>query len=856
MVAAAVLAATTATSPVGASPADPDPAEVCAVAGQYAAAGLLAEAKALYGQVADSNQTGCQVDGAAQIRARELGATQAVAIGQHLLQAGDVERARVEFQEALDLDRANAGAVDGLAVVEARRRNQRLSSAVPRWNLFYDDWFVPLTRLIVIALATLAIVLAVSGLTTRLVVKPNSIAWSRRARWSIGLPGVLLLGGAAVMLPLYPMFNPFPASDLPGWEPVLGMLVVFPPLVCLAAVRAYRRDRIKDVLSRTELWRRSLGPWSRLLVALLCTGLLGLVFSLLLDQAPERLLTAYAVLTVDGVVLTAAALGQNLRLQVAVQSSTNPPADPVDTDYLLARLQSLGTEQFPQRFPSTNGSSPSGAPLAAALKSEELSALPSGKTVGALSSLFFALRPELTWRARASLVDDSRVAITLSRNGLHADSAIFSRRDLGLPDLRDDDDVKRAKAQLLTGAAAFILVRLSKSHPQLKAGLYGAQDWRSVTLQVIAASNSLIDDNKEKTALFARAVNLDPGNVLARLNHLWTIQDATPLKSPAYAALAEDVDKQLPDVESSGSEVLQIRALYRSAARWINLFVEGGRSDTYHLRQATTRLEALEKACCSYPDPMAKPDLAALIERTRPTVAAMRLDIDLLDRPAGTRRSPADTARLSPRLAYEYACLASLPPTPSRGRALRYLRLALPSKSEKTDAWNDPCLRPLRADREFQQLTDHVPPAAFLDLPAFAAHQQELIDAGLSSPTDLIRCTSTAGQRAALAAHLHTSPFVVGRYRRIAQLARLHPELANAAVLGLLVDCDIDSPTRLRSEVQRDFAALLDDLKRRADNAGVDLPADPHWLAAAVRAGGWRSAARTLQHWRHRGAGR
>ncbi|WP_149038583.1 hypothetical protein [Kitasatospora sp. MBT63] len=160
------------------------------------------------------------------------------------------------------------------------------------------------------------------------------------------------------------------------------------------------------------------------------------------------------------------------------------------------------------------------------------------------------------------------------------------------------------------------------------------------------------------------------------------------------------------------------------------------------------------------------------------------------------------------------------------------------------------------ADSEFQQLADHVAPAAFVDLAAFAAHQQELMDADPSSPTDLIRCTSTAGQRAALAAQLNTSPFVVGRYRHIARLARLDPELVNAAVLGLLVNCEIDSPTRLRSEVQRDSAALLDDLKRRADNAGVDLPADPHRLPAAVRTSGWRSAARTLQHRRHRGASR
>ncbi|WP_431677471.1 hypothetical protein [Kitasatospora sp. KL5] len=121
MIATALLATGAFTSPAAASPAGPDPAAICAVAGQYAAAGFLSEARALYKQVADSDQSSCIVTGVVKVRMQEIDATEAAEIGRRLLESGDLDSARVKFQEALDLNKTNTDAAAGLAEVSARR---------------------------------------------------------------------------------------------------------------------------------------------------------------------------------------------------------------------------------------------------------------------------------------------------------------------------------------------------------------------------------------------------------------------------------------------------------------------------------------------------------------------------------------------------------------------------------------------------------------------------------------------------------------------------------------------------------------------------------------------------------------
>jgi hypothetical protein len=350
--------------------------------------------------------------------------------------------------------------------------------------------------------------------------------------------------------------------------------------------------------------------------------------------------------------------------------------------------------------------------------SEALSALPAGRVVGALSSLYFTLRPDLTWRARASIIDPNRVAVTLSRNGSHAASIIFSRLDLGLPPVATTDqaaaDGERIRAQLLTGAAAFILVHLSDVHPQLQRGLYKARNWKSVTLHVIATSASLIDDATKRTSLLARAVNEDPQYPLARLEYLWALQGATKIGEPAYRQFADALDHELEELNLEEGSPLLIRALYRSTAQWINLHANDGYpADGQNLAAAVASAEKFENQCKANGGQRPR-QWAQFAEEARPIAEIMQRQIEALlitPRKIGPMR-PVLTAMKTvvPRFAYENACLDCFlmgPWAASADTAIQQLRYALPNERDREEAKDDPCLSSLRNRVDFRALVSN-----------------------------------------------------------------------------------------------------------------------------------------------------
>jgi len=139
------------------------------------------------------------------------------------------------------------------------------------------------------------------------------------------------------MLPLYAMFPFKPKSVVPG--PAFVVLA----LVCCGAVVAVVQARHR---SRME-WHRPcrVRDWVKFLLCLVVPSVIALIVAVVLngvehDQANRTehwLLISYIVLTLDAVVLTAVALGQSLRLQVAVQTADGA-TDAVATEYLLARM--------------------------------------------------------------------------------------------------------------------------------------------------------------------------------------------------------------------------------------------------------------------------------------------------------------------------------------------------------------------------------------------------------------------------------------------------------------------------------------------------------------------------------------
>ncbi|PGH50675.1 hypothetical protein CRI70_10825 [Streptomyces sp. Ru87] len=698
----------------------------------------------------------------------------------------------------------------------------------------------------------LAVLYGLAGLSSRVFVRVGSVAWPTPERWTAGTLGFLLTGGAATMLPLYAMFKPFaPGEPLLAWA-CAALLLCGPGavvLVVLASVREPGRD-----------WRH----WVALLLSLAAAVVAGLVL-LIAPPAPEQgLLVVYAALTWIGVVLTAATLGQNLRLQVEVQQPDGT-VSAGSTDYLLARMKTLGMEspKALNRATSAIATTP-----ISKITNEDLSALPAGKVAGAVSRLLFALRADLTWRARVTFVDDERVAMTLSRNGRHAESSVFSRPDLGLPGIAPgpDDAARstardRARAQMLTGAAAFILLRLGEAHVDLRADLCGARRWQSVALQVIATSKSLVEETEqggERVRLLSRAMDLDPDYVLARFEYMWAANERADRRETDYAKFAEALDRQYVQSGLAGKgdaeegwAPLRIRVMYSSTVHWLNGYLRTGERDHRALLEAARSAAELNRLCRL---PWKRPQLAQQAEYTRPFAENLLHCVEVLSgvtpqTGAGwlhPHQRPGQPPA-APRLTYDHACLdCFLAELPGQDRAMRLgqavedLEFAVATDRDRTGAAADPCFSPLHSGDRFRRLVAGLTPDRFLDLPVFAGHKSLLARAGITSASDLAHRTENAERQQELAEHLRVSRAFVQRLRDVALLAQLHPDLAEPHMLHLLIAEDIASPEALRDRAGRDPAELVRRLRDRADENGLDRPAALGW----PRRGRWLRTAR------------
>jgi hypothetical protein len=818
---------------------EPDPARVCATADQLIRAGYLTDARALFKRVPGEAPVPCMAKDLQLIDERRTKASDEVEKGQRQLDQGKKKKAVGHFKKALDWEVDNAAALTGLtAANEEQPKPKGLSAKKENWDAFYHDWLVPILQLIAASAIGIVVLGALSGVFAHWVVRPQSVVWPRPARVSIGWLGVVLLVGCGLMLPAYAMFTPFSPTTMVIDLAVLGLIL--PVLaVVLAVALAANSAREQSPRQVWAHWRDLL--W--LLVAVSCAGLLVSLTGL--PEPPERLLAAYVVLCCFAVLLTAATLGQNLRLQVEAQTQAGT-ADAAATDYLLARLRTLGTEARQGRLNAV----PAVTSLSN-LRTEDLSALPAGKVAGTLSRLFFALRPDLTWRARVVSVDTNRIAVTLSRNGQHAESVIFSRLDLGLPADEDGKGQDRLRAQLLTGAAAIILVRLSQAHPELRPSLCGAQQWRSVTLQVIASSASLIDSPDQRIPMLGRAVHEDPKNMLARLEYLWALQGSASFGSPLYRQIAETTDTLLEDLTGESLRALRIRGYYRSTAQWLNMHAQGGYTDRSLLQRARRSVEKLEEACTPIADQYTL--VTHLADRARPLAATFSETIEALRTREPPATAPKPTEFLSPRLSYENACLDCAllqisrdnvsPALPYADHAVQHLRVGLPTSRDTELAAKDPCLALLRGESGFQSLVG-APPAEFLKVQtfagaAFAGVARKLEAAGLSSPEEIILRASGPKRRAELAEYLSVSPLLVDRILQIAFLSRVHPDLADPRMLNMLLKIGIDSPARLREVVRTGAESLMQQLRELAAAEGASalqgIERPDGWLAAATR---------------------
>ncbi|MFF5924268.1 DUF4332 domain-containing protein [Streptomyces flavochromogenes] len=825
---------------VAAAPLNPAADRTCAAAKGHLDVGSLDRAKKLYESVKPADdERNCAVEGLQLVAAARQAAAEKVTDGQQLIRSGDLNGAEQMFRAALMLDAASKGAVAGIARV-ADLESRPLPTAASNWDRFYGDWVLPVGRLVLFSAIGLLVLGALAGLSSWFWVKVGSVAWPTGVRRIAKGVGLSLLIGAAIMTPLFAMFNPFTPTWMQCW---IAALVIF-AIGLVAGWLVWWGTR------QSRFW-----DWRALLVSLGFVVVAAIVI-LMAPIAPEtRLMAAHIALALIGLLLTSAAFGQNLRLQVEVQQPDGN-VNAAATDYLLARMKGLGTEtpKVLDRATSALATSP-----LSKIPTEELSVLPAGHFVGALSRLFYALRPDLTWRARVTLVDDNRVATAISRNGRHAESAVFSRMELGLP---LDTDQDRARAQMLTGAAAFVLLHLSEVHQELKEDLCGASKWKSVALQVIAKSSSLLEDgnrNERRVDILHRATDEDPGNVLARFEYLWAGYANILHEETNFALFARTLDNEYErsglsekPAEETGWVPLRIRVLYSSTTQWLNAYVaawdEGTHGDTY-LQNARISVDELYRLCSASWD---RKQLQRQAETMLPFAVNLLRCIDAL-KGVYLYRVPKkhshEGSDPSPKLTYDHACLhmflADLRSLPrkirkqQRDQALEDLQFALVTDDDRKDAATDPCFRKLRSDERFRRLVHAQPPQEFLDLSAFVEHRTELQEAGVTTAGEVVRRTHTTQLQTQLAIYLKVSVVRIQQMRDVALLAQVHEDLGDPQMLHLILSAGITSREALRELARRDENELLLLVQTRAAKEhltsleGVQNPQP--WLTAAKR---------------------
>ena len=438
------------------------------------------------------------------------------------------------------------------------------------WDAFFHDWVKPVVHFGTPVLIVFAVLLTLTRvLTGRLVTKDSP--GIRSAKTAAKLPvsfmywfGVICLLYAAieatVIFPLARdvMFGTRPRPPTAPPAPLtadfsIGMVaaaaVIVWALYCIVG-RPHRHKVYAPGLS--ERRRTDLGPesyartgWAvpvtasmALAAAALIVGLIGLWWrSHWLDDRVTP--GVYApLLAALGVVIVARARGIGMGLVIQGHDKTGGDDAGLGAS-VRARLYTLASHG-PSGIQVTQQTDVSTLPQ------DALSLIPEG-TLAKLGTLFVSLfTPATPWRADVTEQSDGSIVVSILRNGAAVDAAVIRASTLWLPNrsagnagtasIADDTGPAAGGSsggsgpgpapdwtvELRTAAAAFILLTLCKRYYHLRAGLSGAQDWRSVAMQVIATDPACHLSADEERALLANAVAEDDGNMAARLAFLNT----------------------------------------------------------------------------------------------------------------------------------------------------------------------------------------------------------------------------------------------------------------------------------------------------------------------------------------------
>lgn len=435
------------------------------------------------------------------------------------------------------------------------------------WDAFFHDWVKPVVHFGTPALIVFAVLLILTRvLTGRLVTKdsPGIRSAKTSARWPVSVMywfGVICLLYAAieatVIFPLARdvMFGkkPKPPTAPPALLTAdfsIGMVaaaaVVVWVLYCIVGRPPWRKVYAPGLSERLESpartgWAVPITAGMALAAGVLIIGVIGLWWRF--QWLDDRVTPGTYALLLAGLSVVIVGRARGIGMGLVIQGHDKTGGDDAGLGASVrARLYTLASHE-PAGIQVTHQTDVSTLPQ------EALALIPEG-ILAKLAALFVSLfTPATPWRADVAEQSDGSIVVSILRNGVAADAVVIRASTLWLPDRSASnagtasiaDDTSPAPGgssagsgpagsgtapdwtvELRTAAAAFILLTLSRRYYHLRAGLSGAQDWRSVAMQVIATDPACRLSADDKRALLANAVAEDDGNMAARLAFLYT----------------------------------------------------------------------------------------------------------------------------------------------------------------------------------------------------------------------------------------------------------------------------------------------------------------------------------------------
>ncbi|WP_412538505.1 hypothetical protein R8Z50_21940 [Longispora sp. K20-0274] len=431
--------------------------------------------------------------------------------------------------------------------------------------------------------------------------------------------------------------------------------------------------------------------------------------------------------------------GRRLAVQVEVRKEKD--TDNASTAQLLGRLTALGSER-PEGFLLPRGTD------VVTLPTDALAELPHGKILQALTKLALKVLPVSPWRASVTLTPAAAV-VDLRRNG-----RAYEVAELAAIDIAKTADATARDHVLLTGAAAWILLRMSSAHPELQQGLCGTTRWRSLAKQVLSAEPPFGDDTSVSVEILTSAVEADPANKAAwyRLLVLTAFLEREAVDGWRGAAARLDAlytGLNADQLEDRGYAALRIRICYASAVAWLRHIEELGPTRTPERAAARLHMAVSAHTMRSEARKLVKDRGASRLRQFAEEALPIAESLVSTGGPAHAlpRRSqpwlaPQDQhlktfVTLAPRALYVKAC--HLARAGHSQQALDALGLAVGLPFQRSGARSDPALNNLRTSPVFVQLIAGQTPLAAL--PGMGAREPQLNALHLRVPADLLGST-------------------------------------------------------------------------------------------------------------------